>query len=189
MSHPVRDYVSDLDRTRVTGRQKALLFVLASYYDTRYRSTNVSLETLAKDMLVDRRWIRRIIASLVQAGILGYVPGRGEGNFGQFCFPELEIGGEKGVRRGSEGGDQWIHNKERPKPKPRSIKYPPFPPFSERGHIPPHRKSAHQTFPLLGEIAVIAGGSRTGQAGRCVVVQRPSGELRGSGNLLRGRRP
>jgi hypothetical protein len=111
MRTPILEYVSDLSLNRVTSRQKAALVIIAGYYEERYASANVAMSTVAFCLLIDQRWLRRLITGIDKT-ILEYTPGRGTGNFSSFRFPEFEAqkdkGGQKGVISGSSAGHERV---------------------------------------------------------------------------------
>src|SRR5438477_2812236 len=118
MSDAAREYARDLGPDRVTRREKEVVKAIAEYHQERYHSANVALETLCADILIDRRYLRRLIRRLEDLGILGYVPARGAGNYGCFYLPEFEenvVGiaekrGKKGVNGGQKGGSVDTRN-------------------------------------------------------------------------------
>lgn len=87
---PIIEYVADLGLERVTQRQKALLMVIAGWYVERYHSSHLDLSTLAFELLVKQRWVRRMIAAVEEKGILDHTPGHGPGSVTCFRFPEFE---------------------------------------------------------------------------------------------------
>jgi hypothetical protein len=87
MSEEAREHVLALTRDQVTPRQKHLLAAIAEYHNVRYGTANIDLATLCDDILMDRRNLRRMLASL--SAFIDYLPGRGRGNYGQFRFVQL----------------------------------------------------------------------------------------------------
>lgn len=104
MSQRAREYVRELTSTMVTGRQKALLMAIAEYHSERYGTANISLEALCSDTLIERRNMRKMFKAL--DSLLEYTPGRGQGNFGQFRFPQLPVEDEN--ERGLKGGNKGV---------------------------------------------------------------------------------
>jgi len=140
MRTPVEEYVSDLGPEQVNGCQKAMLRVIASYYSPRYRSANLSISTLAHELLVNPRWVRRLAQQIVATGLLEYTPGRGKGNFSQFRFPQFEAENatQSGAERGPKGGQKGASSDTaiRKDLNPDQNQIPPNPPFSKGGIFP-----------------------------------------------------
>ena len=121
MSADAIDYVRDLGRDRITKAEKALLFWIADAYSDRHNSANLALESLCDEVLLERRWVQRLIKRLVKKGILFHKPGRGAGNFSEFRLPEFESeraatiqepptkkGGQKVAETWSKGGQKVV---------------------------------------------------------------------------------
>lgn len=132
MSHEASNYAKKLGRDQVTRRQKLLLMVLADYHNTARRAAWPSLPTLAEESLMDTRECRRVLKELEVAGILERLPGRGQGNYSEYRFPEIDgkqghiapfcnsrKGGQKEGEKGGQKEGQVRHAiRKEPEPKP-----------------------------------------------------------------------
>lgn len=96
MSDRARNYVKRLDNSRVTASQKQFLFFLADYHAAKTDSAWPSQETLAADMNLSIRQVRRLVRQCAEKGIVSYSMGIGRGNLSSFRFPELECPGLDG---------------------------------------------------------------------------------------------
>jgi hypothetical protein len=132
MSDRARDYVKNLDNSRLRPPQKSFLFFLADYHNVRHSSAWPSLQTLAQDTGLSLRYIRRLVAECVGLRLISYDPGLGRGNKGRFRFLELDDtlqakgewnadqrAGRKGGQKGGQH-DTLIRIEPKPEPEPRT---------------------------------------------------------------------
>ena len=111
------EYVLGLPSWVVTTSERFILKIIAQNYRDRFSAACFELGLLCEETGLSSRQVRRLLAGLVDRCLLEYVPGRGEGHFGQFRFPnfqtELRVlekpleaqeedkkGDRKGTRRG-----------------------------------------------------------------------------------------
>jgi hypothetical protein len=133
MSDQARNYVKNLDNSRLRPSQKNFLFFLADYHNVRHSSAWPSLQTLAEDTGLSLRYIRRLVAECVELRLISYEPGLGRGNKGRFRFLELDLGAvePKGEQNGGRNGgrkegrkeglhDNAIRNEPEPEPELRT---------------------------------------------------------------------
>lgn len=131
MSDHARNYVKNLENSRLRPPQKSFLFFLADYHSVQHSKAWPSLQTLAEDTGLSLRYIRGLVAQCVELGIIAYVPGLGRGNKGCFRFleldtPTVELNGDRNEgRKGDQKGDQkgdlhdnTIRNEPEPEPEP-----------------------------------------------------------------------
>ncbi len=104
MSDQARNYVKNLDNSRLRPSERSFLFFLADYHNVHHSSAWPSLQTLAEDTGLGLRYIRRLIAKCVELGLLSYEHGVGRGN--KSCFRFLELDNESGEAKGSRNEGQ-----------------------------------------------------------------------------------
>jgi hypothetical protein len=133
MSDEARNYVKNLDNSRLRPSEKSFLFFLADYYNARLSSAWPSLQTLAEDTGLSLRYIRRLVERCIELRLISYEPGLGRGNKGCFQFLELDTDtvdpkrgrneGQNGARKGGQKEglhDSVIRNEPEPEPELRT---------------------------------------------------------------------
>src|SRR5215831_18571955 len=106
MSDLARNYVKHLSRSRVSSAQKKFLFFVADYHNLRSGCAWPGIQTLADDMNLTPRQVRKLLAQCEKRGLIEWTPGVGAGNLGRFVFCDLH------ARKGEQKEEQKEERKE-----------------------------------------------------------------------------
>jgi hypothetical protein len=90
VSDIARNYIKSLPKSRVTSAQKNLLKTVADYHNIYHGCAWPGNETIAEDMNVSVRYVRKLLQQCIDRKIIEYTPGLGAGNLGAFVFVELK---------------------------------------------------------------------------------------------------
>ena len=89
MSDTAREYIKKLATGRVSASVRSCLFFVADYHNVKQGCAWPGVDTIAADMDLSVRQVRRLLAEAQAAGVIRYSPGVGRGNFGQIVFVEI----------------------------------------------------------------------------------------------------
>jgi len=112
VSDIARNYVKSLPKSWVTAAQKNLLKTVADYHNIYRGCAWPGNETIAEDMNVSERYVRKLLQQCIDCKIIEYTPGLGAGNLGAFVFVELKQKALSLAQKGEQKEEQKGEQKE-----------------------------------------------------------------------------